>query len=197
MESANYPLLALSIAFYLLHFWGAACHFRRVGPARPGLLALTLIWAVAFAAQVAGLWPGRPLWAHAWIAFPLYGAALGLWAWAVATTRRERLSLAFSPDPPEAIIDRGPYRYVRHPFYVSYTLYWLAGAAAAPIWWVVAPSLLAIALYVAAARAEERKFAVSPLADAYTAYRARTGMFLPSFRRGRHAHPCAARRTDP
>jgi protein-S-isoprenylcysteine O-methyltransferase Ste14 len=184
MASANYPLLALSIAFYVLHFWGAVCHFRLVGPARPGLVALTVIWAVAFAAQLAGLWPSRQLWAHAWIAFPIYGAALGLWAWAVATTRRGRLSLAFSRDLPEAIIDRGPYRYVRHPFYASYTLYWLAGSVATLAWWVVAPSLLAIALYVAAAWSEERKFAASRLADAYAAYRARTGMFLPSFRRG-------------
>jgi protein-S-isoprenylcysteine O-methyltransferase Ste14 len=49
-------------------------------------------------------------------------------------------------------------------------------------WWVAVPSVAAIGLYVIAARREERKFAASPLAEAYATYRARTGMFVPSLR---------------
>jgi protein-S-isoprenylcysteine O-methyltransferase Ste14 len=138
---------------------------------------------VAFAAQVVAFWPNRQLWPYAWTSLPLYLAAFAVWAWAIAASRRARLTLAFSRDLPEALLDHGPYRYVRHPFYTSYTLYWLAGILATLTWWVVLPSILAIGLYVLAARKEERKFAASGLADAYSAYRARTGMFFPSLGR--------------
>ncbi len=183
MATANYALLALSIAFYALHSWGALWHFRRVERARLGLVALTVIWAIAFAAQLAGLWPSRQLWDYAWTAVPVYAAAFGLWAWAITTTRHAQLTLAFSRDLPNALIERGPYRYVRHPFYTAYTLYWLAGSLATLAWWVAVPSIVAIGFYVAAARSEERKFAASRLADVYAAYRTRTGMFLPLVRR--------------
>lgn len=179
MKTANYVLIALSVAFYLLHSWGALWHFRRVERVRAGLVALTIIWALAFAAQLAGLWPNHELWAYAWTAVPVYAAAFGLWAWTIVATRSAQLTLAFSRDLPNALIDRGPYRYVRHPFYTSYTLYWLAGSLATLTWWVAAPSIMASIFYVVAARSEERKFAASRLAGAYADYRSRTGMFLP------------------
>lgn len=179
MNTLNYVLLALSVAFYILHFWGAIWHFRRVERVPAALTALTIAWAVAFATQLAGLWPTRQLWAYAWTAVPVLVIAFALWAWTIVTTRKAQLTLAFSRDVPHALIDRGPYRHVRHPFYTSYTLYWLAGALATLTWWVAAPAIIAIILYVVAARREERKFAASGLAGAYADYRARTGMFFP------------------
>lgn len=183
MPFVNYALLALSIVFYGLYVWGSFGHFRRIERPCLGVTALAVTTAVTFAAQFVGLWPNRPLWALAWAAAPVYVAAGGLWAWAVATTRRARLTLAFSRDLPLALVDRGPYRFVRHPFYTSYTLYCLAGCVAVPVWWVAVPSAVVILIVVLAARREERKFATSDLARSYAAYRARTGMFLPSFRR--------------
>ena len=183
MPPANYILLALSSVFCALYLWGSFRHFRRIERVRTGLAALSVISVIAFAAHLAGLWPSRRLWAYAWAAAPVYAAALGLWAWTVAATRDAQLTLAFSRDLPNALVDRGPYRYVRHPFYTAYTLYWVAGCLATLPWWVAAPSAMAIGLYVLAAQSEERKFAASRLADAYAAYQARTGMFFPLLRR--------------
>jgi protein-S-isoprenylcysteine O-methyltransferase Ste14 len=183
MPLLNQTLMALSIFFYCLYAWGSLRHFRRSDQVRPGLGALSFVSAIAFAAQLAGIWPTHRLWGGAGAAIPVYAAALGLWVWAVATTRGAELALAFSRDAPIGLVNRGPYRYLRHPFYAAYTLYWLAGCLATLAWWVAVPSAAAIGLYVMAAQSEERKFAASPLADAYAAYRATTGMFVPLLRR--------------
>ena len=179
----NTALLALAIVAYLAHCWAAFAHFRYVGGIPWPLAALSGVWAVAFAAQVAALWPGRALAPTAWLAAPLFVAALGLWAWTIASSRAAGLTAAFTRDTPERLLERGPYRFVRHPFYTSYALNWLAGSLATWRWWVVVPSVLACAILVVAARAEERKFARSALAGDYAAYRARTGSFLPRLRR--------------
>jgi protein-S-isoprenylcysteine O-methyltransferase Ste14 len=102
-----------------------------------------------------------------------------LFAWAVKSTFRRRLSLAYNPDVPEFILETGPFGLVRHPFYVSYVLFWFSFI-------VIRPSLINSALAVAifgfylnAARFEEAKFARSALASAYQHYSRRTGMFVP------------------
>ncbi|MNC97641.1 hypothetical protein D3C83_153610 [compost metagenome] len=68
---------------------------------------------------------------------------------------------------------------MRHPFYASYLLYWLAGAVAIREAWLVPAFAVIVVLYVLAARTEERKFARSAVCDAYDAYRRKTGMFVP------------------
>ena len=98
---------------------------------------------------------------------------------AITAMRAAPLSLAFSNDAPAFLLQRGPYRRVRHPFYTAYALSWLA--AAALTWSGVASVVFLImtALYVTAAVQEERKFLRSTLAADYRAYRQRTGMFVP------------------
>ena len=49
----------------------------------------------------------------------LYLASVALFWWAVITTRRLRLSLAFSSDDPKYLLRTGPYRFIRHPFYTA------------------------------------------------------------------------------
>jgi len=73
----------------------------------------------------------------------------------------------------------GPYRYVRHPFYASYCLTWVAGAAACGSAVVVSTFVLMLAMYVRAARFEERKFLRSPQAADYANYQRSTGMLVP------------------
>jgi protein-S-isoprenylcysteine O-methyltransferase Ste14 len=118
-----------------------------------------------------------------WLSFAValvaYLAAAGLYGWCVITTRRRRLSVAFSRDRPEFLVADGPYRVIRHPFYSSYLLYWAAGVIAAREPWLALTILPAGGSFLWAALREERKFAASPLSSAYQAYRARTGMFVP------------------
>ncbi len=179
----NLILLSFATISYAAHCWSAAGHFRYVDGIPYALMALSATWAVAFAAQAVALWPGRALAPTASLAVPLFVAALALWLWTVRASRRARLSIAFSRDMPTRLLDAGPYRFVRHPFYTGYALNWLAGCVATWRWWVIAPSVIAATMLVIAAWSEERKFARSVLAADYAAYRARTGMFLPRFRR--------------
>lgn len=98
---------------------------------------------------------------------------------AVRATAISKLSLAFSEDIPTSLNRSGPYRFIRHPFYTSYSLTWLAAAVASahPVAFIAMGVM--VAFYLTAARSEERKFLSSSLADSYRHYRKSTGMFLP------------------
>lgn len=109
-----------------------------------------------------------------------YLLALALFWSAIRSGARASFSAAFSPDEPISLVDHGAYRLVRHPFYSSYLLTWFAGPLATLRWWLLPPLVAMLVIYARAAAAEERKFACSPLAQAYAAYRSRTGTFLPN-----------------
>src|SRR5262249_5572022 len=112
----------------------------------------------------------------------LDGMAIWLFTWAAKTCRTAPLSLAFSRDEPEFIQRRGPYHYVRHPFYSSYIAAFIAGLVASGsimVGLVVVPTVL---IYVMAARYEERKFRNSSLAGDYLNYCREVGMFVPRSR---------------
>jgi protein-S-isoprenylcysteine O-methyltransferase Ste14 len=100
--------------------------------------------------------------------------------WSCIRTNRERpLSLAFCADEPKHLVTDGPYRYVRHPFYLSYLLAWSAGPVVSKRWWLgIGPIIMGI-IYHRAARFEEAKFLHGALAQPYESYGRTTGMFLP------------------
>jgi protein-S-isoprenylcysteine O-methyltransferase Ste14 len=110
----------------------------------------------------------------------LYLGSLGLFWWAIGTNSAARLSAAFSPDVPVHLVKDGPYRFMRHPFYCSYLLAWLAGTVATARWWLLATVVVMAVLYLRAATLEEQKFARSPLAGEYQQYRARTPSVFPN-----------------
>jgi protein-S-isoprenylcysteine O-methyltransferase Ste14 len=114
-----------------------------------------------------------------------YGISFLLFWSTLRANRPKPLSVAFSQDQPEHLMREGPYRYIRHPFYASYLIAWLAGAVACQQPWLLATFVIMTIIYTLAARVEESKFAASPLAGEYASYRRGTGMFLPSlFRLG-------------
>jgi protein-S-isoprenylcysteine O-methyltransferase Ste14 len=118
----------------------------------------------------------------------LQGIGLGLWAagiivvvWAARVLGRYMSVDGLTVD--HQLVTSGPYRYVRHPVYASFTAiaagtslvfrsYLLVGVAvgwvAASMWWVAA----------------EEKLLASPqgFGDDYRAYARRTGRFLPRLR---------------
>ncbi len=83
---------------------------------------------------------------------------------------------------PETLCDSGPYRYIRHPIYLSYVLAFLAVLVALAALDHDGHFLLNLVVFVDCARRDERGIAGSALAADYAAYRKRTGMFLPKFR---------------
>ena len=171
------PLVAgLGLACFASFSWAVKGHFRATGAMPPGM---RLIGAASLLGFLHFLWQLR----HGAASWPivalLFGLALWLFVWTIRATRSTPPTLAFATDAPDILFCHGPYRYVRHPFYLSYILFWIGTAvsAARPGTWAV--PLVMGALYFQAASREERKFARSALAPDYDAYRRQTGMFLP------------------
>jgi protein-S-isoprenylcysteine O-methyltransferase Ste14 len=79
------------------------------------------------------------------------------------------------------LCERGPYRFVRHPIYLSYMLAFGAVVIALPHWVSALMFIVSIAIFTHAAFTDERTLARSALAADYAAYRERAGMFWPRF----------------
>ena len=111
----------------------------------------------------------------------LYVLAGVLFSWAAHSVHGRGFRLAYVPNSPNAVFTGGPYRWFRHPLYLSYTLAWIAGAVAVtsiPLLFTVAAM---VAFYVGAAYREERQILRGAAGDDYRAYRRRAGVLLPKF----------------
>jgi protein-S-isoprenylcysteine O-methyltransferase Ste14 len=192
MSSAYDAELVLAAACCASFMWAVPAHFRKSGQMPLGMRLLSLLTIGGFAwllydgvrnalspdpASREPGWPGLSVAALCCL------ASLTLFWWSVQANKRHPLTLAFSADEPAFVQTRGPYHYVRHPFYLSYLLFWFGTAFlfAGLSHWVM-PVTMAV-LYVVAARREELKFMNSSLAASYAEYRARTGVLLPRIHR--------------
>jgi protein-S-isoprenylcysteine O-methyltransferase Ste14 len=170
LAAAAFVLFASSVVFV----------FVKRGEATAGLTAIKVGALASAAAELAVLWQmPSPSAVRGTAGLLLFAGSLALFGWAARSNRERPLSLAFSRDLPEHLNRRGPYRHIRHPFYVSYVLAYSAGLVASGDLRLLAVVLGMGGLYLWAARAEESKFASSPLAEEYAGYRRTTGMFLP------------------
>ncbi len=189
MSARNLEVLLLAVsaaAAFGCFTWGTLRHFVWHGAGASGAWVISLVSWMVFVLFVWRLGV-EPL-SRAWMLSPvLFAASMAGWAWAVRHTKATPPTLAFTGDAPRTLFDGGPYRWVRHPFYTSYMLFWVGTALATDdaIGWPV--MALIGALYWVAARYEEGKFIRSGLADDYRAYHARTGMFMPRLWHDRRA----------
>lgn len=171
-------LAALASAFGGIA-WGVRYFF--IPPAR----TTKAVWLVAPAAtltclaQAHAIWYGGIVPTRAFAALTLYAASMALYWSTLIAARRQPLAAIYGGDQPGPVIAQGPYRYLRHPFYVSYSLCWMAGATAGATWYAVAGAALMIGLYAHAARREEAAFAHSRHAAHYAAYASTAGFFWP------------------
>lgn len=76
------------------------------------------------------------------------------------------------------LVTTGPYRYVRHPFYLSVLLAVLANSLMAANWYLMVTGALIFALMFVRTPIEEAKL-LARFGDSYRAYMARTGRFWP------------------
>jgi protein-S-isoprenylcysteine O-methyltransferase Ste14 len=79
------------------------------------------------------------------------------------------------------LVTRGPYRWVRHPFYDSMALLILAISLIAANWFLLLSGCVVVLLLVVRTRTEEERL-LARFGDAYRAYMLQTGRFLPRIR---------------
>ena len=119
-----------------------------------------------------------PPWAVAGIV--MYVLAALLFLSALESARRVQLPRTLVDDPmPTALITTGPFAFVRHPFYLAYSLAWMAAPVATHGPMITLFGVAAVATYIVAARREERQLEAH-FGDAYRAYRLKAGLLLPS-----------------
>lgn len=80
------------------------------------------------------------------------------------------------------LVTTGPYRFVRHPFYLAFALALVGTTLIAANWFVLLTGCIPLGFLVARTRIEEAKL-LERFGDDYRDYMARTGRFLPRPRR--------------
>ena len=161
--------------------WAVRSFFVKPSGKTPGL-QVTLISGFVFAVAHFVVLFFTPLISPALgaAASALYCLAFVIFWSAIDVNRKQPLAACFSGNEQLHLVERGPYRFVRHPFYCSYLLTWLAGGVATLNPLLLATFVVMAVLYRVAATKEEKKFAASPLADDYRRYRRCTGQFFPN-----------------
>ena len=76
------------------------------------------------------------------------------------------------------LVTRGPYRWVRHPFYDAVALSVVGNSLTTANWFLLLTGAIAFLLIVVRTRIEEEKL-VARFGDGYRLYMAQTGRFLP------------------
>ena len=76
------------------------------------------------------------------------------------------------------LVTRGPYRWVRHPFYDCMALFVVSISLMMANWFVIASGILMFALLAIRSQTEEQNL-LERFGEPYRAYRAATGRFLP------------------
>ena len=159
--------------------WGVRVHFRQDGAMPWGMRIITLASIGGYLVMLGLLLVNHASALSKSLGTALMLLSLGIFWWAVRTTRGRSLTLAYSIDSPVSLVHSGPYRFVRHPFYLSYLCFWVAGVVATATSAFGVMFFLMLALYLRAALMEEAKFLGSPLENSYRQFQAETGMFFP------------------
>ena len=148
-------------------------------PFATGPLALALAWAQRLPTHALVAPTSDVAYALDLAAVPLLALSNAIVAATVATHRVPLALWHQQEDAPVSIVTYGPYRWVRHPFYVAFILLLLGTAMLTRE--AIGLGALAGGLAVLGwtARGEERRLLASELGDEYGAYLARTGRFVP------------------
>jgi protein-S-isoprenylcysteine O-methyltransferase Ste14 len=123
-----------------------------------------------------------PAWLR-WTGAGVWAASGGLLLWTLRSLG-SNLTDTVVTRKAHTLIVHGPYRWVRHPFYDSVALLVLASSLIAANWFLLLTGASFLALIVIRTRTEEEKLA-DRFGEAYRAYRAQTGRFLPRIRTDR------------
>jgi protein-S-isoprenylcysteine O-methyltransferase Ste14 len=124
----------------------------------------------------------------AWAALPLpvwlrwTGVALGVTAgtllvWTLVNLGKNLTDTVVTRQA-HTLVTTGPYRWIRHPFYVSAALAMLANGLTAANWFLLLAGGVTVTLFVVRTKKEEALL-LARFGDAYRSYMERTGRFVP------------------
>jgi protein-S-isoprenylcysteine O-methyltransferase Ste14 len=118
--------------------------------------------------------------ARAGLGIAMYVAALSLFLAAIEAAKRVPMTRAFVYEPRcSDIIRGGPYRIIRHPIYLSYSLAWSAAPLATQNLFLAATAGIMIGCYISSAREEERLMSLGALREEYAEWQRRTWRLIP------------------
>jgi protein-S-isoprenylcysteine O-methyltransferase Ste14 len=120
-----------------------------------------------------------PIWLR-WLGFFF----IGLWGILLVWTMQnlgKNLTDTVVTRRAHTLVTGGPYRFVRHPFYVAFALALLGGSMLAANWFVLVSGLIPLGFLIIRTRIEEEKL-VERFGDDYRDYMAKTGRFFPRLR---------------
>jgi protein-S-isoprenylcysteine O-methyltransferase Ste14 len=161
---------------------GRVSRADEAGPIRIGLglsglmgfggLLLYLVWPPALSWTMVAV-PDWLRWAG--VALAVVGAA---GAWWIFSTLGNNVTRTAHTREHATLVTTGPYRVVRHPLYVNAALVFAALSLVTRSWWFVVWIVPALVLLSIRTRTEEANLEAR-FGDAWRAYAARTGRFLP------------------
>jgi protein-S-isoprenylcysteine O-methyltransferase Ste14 len=123
-------------------------------------------------------WSSMPLpnWVRwAGVALGVAGGALLVWT---LSNLGKNLTDTVVTRRDHTLVMKGPYRFVRHPFYDAVAISVVANSLVAANCFLLAGGIVTIALIVMRTRREEERLLLR-FGDSYRAYMVRTGRFLP------------------
>jgi protein-S-isoprenylcysteine O-methyltransferase Ste14 len=121
-----------------------------------------------------------PLWGR-WIGVVLVGLGGLLLVWTLSNLGKN-LTDTVATRKDHSLVTSGPYRFVRHPFYLSGLVSLVGGSLATANWFLLLAGLLPLGFLVVRTKTEEQKL-IERFGDEYRNYMARTGRFFPRFGR--------------
>ena len=186
---AGFVIIILIVLPYRLRSQSTGEKLDRTQEGIPMLVTIRLVgillWLSVFTFMIS---PAR----MAWAAMPLpaslrwSGAILGLVAamaelWTLRSLGPNLTDTVVTRQV-HTLITRGPYRWVRHPFYDCMVLFTISAALMMANWFVLAAGAVTFMLLAARSRTEEQKL-LERFGEPYRAYQQRTGRFLPGLGR--------------
>ena len=113
------------------------------------------------------------------IGITFLSTSLSLFWRAIPHAKSANLGIAFSKTKSSEILVKGPYRYIRHPFYASYLLFWLGGVLVTQNYWLMISVATMGWFYLEAIYQEEYMLLSGEMAGIYKDYISKTGMLFP------------------
>ena len=177
---AEFILITAVIITLVSHTWATRFHFDSGRLSKRGIILVSSVAATAVIYTYLLYLNTQPELAII-IGLILIVVSNVIFWWAIIVTRQANLLAAFTESKPSSLVETGPYRYVRHPFYTSYIIFWVGFAVATATILSLIPLVYMFWLYNRAAAQEEAFFSQTEMAETYAQFAQKRGRFFPFY----------------